>query len=102
MPVGGCRGRGERAGAGDRRPWRGARRGASGRRVRQMAEERAVSRLDELRNRIDAIDEQLVALLNARAECALAIGHEKKTAGLDVYQPTREAEVLRHVQHCNM
>jgi chorismate mutase len=67
-----------------------------------MAEEQPVSRLDELRSRIDAIDEQLVALLNARAECALAIGHEKKTAGLDVYQPTREAEVLHHVQHFNM
>jgi chorismate mutase len=67
-----------------------------------MAEERAVNRLDELRRRIDEIDEQLVALLSARAECALAIGHEKKTAGLEVYQPGREADVLRHVQHVNL
>ncbi len=66
-----------------------------------MAEERAVSRLDELRRRIDEIDEQLVGLLNARAECALTIGHEKKIAGLELYQPNRETEVLRHVQHVN-
>ena len=66
-----------------------------------MAEERVVNRLDELRRRIDKIDEQLVALLNARAGCALAIGHEKKIAGLEVYQPRREADVLRHVQHIN-
>jgi chorismate mutase len=67
-----------------------------------MAEERAVNRLDELRRRIDEIDEQLVALLSARAECALAVGHEKKSAGLEVYQPSREAEVLHHVQQVNL
>ena len=61
-----------------------------------------MSPLDELRRRIDEIDEQLVQLLNARADCALAIGHEKKLAGLDVYQPSREAEVLGHVQRVNM
>jgi chorismate mutase len=65
-----------------------------------MAEERAVT-IDELRRRIDDIDEQLVQLLNARADCALAIGHEKKQAGLEVYQPDREADVLRHVQAVN-
>jgi chorismate mutase len=66
-----------------------------------MAPERGVTRLDELRLRIDEIDEQLVRLLSARAECALAIGHEKKAAGLELYQPAREAEVLAHVQHVN-
>ena len=57
--------------------------------------------IDELRQRIDEIDEQLVALLNARAECALAIGAAKKAAGLEIYQPRREAEVLAHVQAVN-
>jgi chorismate mutase len=60
-----------------------------------------MNRLEELRRRIDDIDEQLVKLLSARAECALAIGHEKKTAGLEVYQPSREAEVIGHVQRVN-
>ena len=67
-----------------------------------MAERRSVSRLDELRRQIDAIDERLVELLSERAACALAIGHEKKLAGLEVYQPSREAEVLSHVQRINM
>ena len=67
-----------------------------------MAEERGVSRLDELRRQIDALDERLVELLNERASCALEIGHEKKLAGLEVYQPSREAEVLVHVQRINM
>jgi chorismate mutase len=66
-----------------------------------MADERGVSRLDELRRRIDEIDEQLVRLLSARAACALEIGHEKRTAGLELYQPTRESEVLEHVQRVN-
>jgi chorismate mutase len=66
-----------------------------------MAEERSVSRIDELRQQIDAIDTRLVQLLSARASCALAIGHEKKLAGLEVYQPSREAEVIGHVQQIN-
>jgi chorismate mutase len=66
-----------------------------------MAEERVVSRLESLRSRIDELDEQLVRLLSARAVCALEIGREKKAAGMDVYQPSREAEVLEHVQRLN-
>lgn len=57
--------------------------------------------LDELRGEIDRLDERLVELLSARAACALEIGHMKKAAGLPVYQPGREAEVLAHVQHIN-
>ncbi len=60
-----------------------------------------MSRLDDLRRRIDEIDEQLVRLLSARADCALEIGREKKAAGLEIYQPSREAEVLNHVQAVN-
>ena len=67
-----------------------------------MAEERSVGhRLDDLRREIDAIDERLVKLLSERAECALQIGHEKKLAGMEVYQPSREADVLNHVQRIN-
>ena len=59
-------------------------------------------RLDELRRQIDAIDEQLVRLLSARAACALEIGREKKQEGLELYQPSRESEVLAHVQQVNL
>jgi chorismate mutase len=54
--------------------------------------------IDELRRRIDQLDERLVELLNERANCALEIGRLKQTLGLEVYQPDREAEVLQHVQ----
>jgi chorismate mutase len=60
-----------------------------------------VDPIDELRRRIDEIDEELVRLLNARAECALAIGREKRVLGLEVYQPAREKDVLEHVQTVN-
>lgn len=54
--------------------------------------------LDELRRRIDMLDEHIVRLLNARAACAIEIGRLKKALDLPIYQPEREAEVLRHVQ----
>jgi chorismate mutase len=54
--------------------------------------------IDELRQRIDELDEQLVELLNERAHCALEIGKLKRALGLEIYQPEREAEVLRHVR----
>ena len=73
----------------------------AGRRVRPVAEERALTRLEALRQRIDELDTQLVELLSARAACALEIGQVKKAEGLEVYQPAREAEVLAHVQKLN-
>jgi chorismate mutase len=58
--------------------------------------------LEDLRRRIDLLDESLVKLLNARAACALEIGRLKRDLGLAVYQPEREAEVLKNVQRVNM
>jgi chorismate mutase-like protein len=52
----------------------------------------------ELREQIDRLDETLVRLLNERAACAFAIGELKKARGMAIYQPDREAEVLRHVR----
>ena len=54
-----------------------------------------------MRKKIDALDEALVRLLNARAACALEIGRVKQQIGLALYQPSREAEVLGHVQSIN-
>lgn len=54
--------------------------------------------IDELRLRIDQLDEKLVELLTERANCALQIGKLKHDLGLEVYQPDREAQVLHHVQ----
>jgi chorismate mutase len=54
--------------------------------------------IDELRQRIDAIDEQLVTLLNTRVSCAVEVGRLKHEAGLAVYQPGRETQVLDGVR----
>jgi chorismate mutase len=57
--------------------------------------------IDDLRQRIDDIDEDLVRLLSARAACALAIGRLKEELGLAIYQPDRERQVLAHVRQVN-
>jgi chorismate mutase len=54
--------------------------------------------IDQLRRRIDELDERLVELLNERALCALQIGEIKQALGLEIYQPERESHVLGHVR----
>jgi chorismate mutase/prephenate dehydratase len=53
--------------------------------------------LGEVRRQIDAIDEQLQELINARARLAQAVGISKHKDGhtVDFYRPEREAQVLR-------
>ena len=55
--------------------------------------------IDKLRGEIDAIDDQLLALVNRRAELARRIGGLK--AGASAYRPEREAEILRRVGAAN-
>jgi len=57
--------------------------------------------MEDLRRRIDVIDRRLVALLNERAECAIALGRIKQERALPIYQPAREEEVLGNVQKTN-
>ena len=61
-----------------------------------MAE--VLTSIEELRGRIDVIDEQLVRLLNVRVACAVEVGKLKHEAGLPIYQPEREAQVLNSVR----
>lgn len=60
-----------------------------------------MERIAALRARIDEIDAQLVALLNARAACALEIGAIKEQIHEPIYQPAREAAVLANVRAAN-
>lgn len=53
--------------------------------------------IDACRERIDAIDEALVKLLDERIALALEIGRAKRAAGLAAHAPEREAVVLRNV-----
>jgi len=57
--------------------------------------------IDDWRIRIDEIDLHLVELFNERAQCAIEIGHIKRRLGLEVYSPTREAQVIANVTGAN-
>lgn len=58
--------------------------------------------LEQLRQRIDALDEQIQALINERASCAQQVGKVKQKANDPVfYKPDREALVLRRVRERN-
>ena len=57
--------------------------------------------LPELRQHIDAVDAQLLALLNQRAALANEVGHIKRLEGSTVFRPEREAEVIRGLQARN-
>ena len=59
------------------------------------------ARVEELRGRIDKLDDQLVRLLNERASHALEIGHLKNALGLETHQPAREIDVLDHARSTN-
>jgi chorismate mutase len=43
----------------------------------------------------------LLELLNRRSICAIEIGRIKRQAGLPVYSPSREKEVIEHVTGLN-
>jgi chorismate mutase/prephenate dehydratase len=56
----------------------------------------------ELRTAIDNIDDQLLALISARATCAEEVAEAKINAGsTEFYRPEREAQVLRRVMANN-
>jgi chorismate mutase len=61
----------------------------------------AQTRITEIRERIDAIDCQLVKLLNERAQCSLDIRALKPSAHLGLYDPRREEEIFTNVAKCN-
>lgn len=60
--------------------------------------------LDELRQSIDALDSQLLALINSRACLAEDVAKVKQLEGevTDFYRPDREALVLRRMQSENV
>lgn len=63
----------------------------------------AVKSLAELREKIDAIDAELLRLINARAECALEVAKTKIAQGEQgtFYRPDRESLVLRRIKELN-
>ena len=59
--------------------------------------------LKKIRDRIDAIDSQLLELISARAQCAQDVAEVKRRFGDNTtfYRPEREAQVLRRIQAQN-
>ena len=57
--------------------------------------------LEELRNKIDELDHQLVQLLNERARVVVEIGKLKNKTDKPVYAPDREKEVFARIIEVN-
>lgn len=57
--------------------------------------------LAELRKQIDHVDEELVALLNRRAEFVVEIGKLKTAGGAPIYAPDREKEIFDKLRRAN-
>ncbi len=57
--------------------------------------------LSELRTAIDAVDRELLALLNRRAALANEVGDLKRAEGTPVFRPEREAQVIHGLTEAN-
>ena len=55
--------------------------------------------LADLRVQIDAIDQELLSLLNRRAQVAERVGEVKKREGSPFFRPDRVAKVIEKIQH---
>ncbi|HET8597753.1 MAG TPA: prephenate dehydratase [Castellaniella sp.] len=68
-----------------------------------MADPDLQASLEPLRARIDALDEQILVLLNQRAQTALQVGDVKKRfdASGPILKPEREALIIRRLQTIN-
>jgi len=53
--------------------------------------------LEDLRIKIDAIDSELIRLLNERADLVHEVGTIKKQGGLEIYAPEREEKLLQNL-----
>lgn len=57
--------------------------------------------LDELRQRIDDLDHQLVQLINERAKIVVDVGELKSKTDKPIYAPAREKEVFARITEAN-
>jgi chorismate mutase len=57
--------------------------------------------IDDIRQAIDRLDNELLRIFNERAALALEIGEIKKERGLPVYDPTREKKIFDRMKAAN-
>ncbi len=62
-----------------------------------MSVDKLKAELEDLRKRIDGIDQRIVAALEERIEVARRIGEIKRAMGLPIYDPERERKVFLKV-----
>src|SRR3989338_7607232 len=53
--------------------------------------------LEDIRKKIDALDEKIISLLNQRTQLALEIGKLKQAKDSEVYAPARESEIYQKI-----
>ena len=63
--------------------------------------ERLEMTIEDWRDEIDRIDDELLRLLNERARLAVRVGELKRLAGLSVFDLVREREVITRVCQSN-
>ena len=66
--------------------------------ARRSVGQRAAPRLRRFRQRMDALDGSLVALLQRRSHLSVSIARIKREAGLPLRAASREDEILRQVK----
>jgi len=57
--------------------------------------------INEIRKRIDLLDDVLLRIFNERARLALEIGHLKKGLNLPVFDPSREKRIFNRMKEEN-
>jgi chorismate mutase-like protein len=57
--------------------------------------------MDKHRKCIDRVDGELLKLFNERARAVAAIGERKRERGGEIYDPKREAQILRRLTRAN-
>jgi chorismate mutase/prephenate dehydratase len=66
-----------------------------------MGRETNIMGLDALRERLDILDAQIVALLSERAKIIMQVADFKRHHDIPVYIPEREAALLQRLQTIN-
>jgi chorismate mutase len=69
--------------------------------VPDLRENGGAVEINEVRKRIDLLDDVLLRIFNERARLALEIGHLKKGLGLPVYDPSREKRIFVRMKEDN-
>src|SRR5690242_12342170 len=59
------------------------------------------NKLEDLRKKIDGLDDKILALLNERGKAVKEIGAVKAKQGVDVFAVTREREIVDRLTDAN-